>query len=400
MALNYTQLIRFDLLKEVEEALAESQENVYALIGFLNIWQDINNADELIKELPSYPHSTKNIIRSELVSAIGSTLAIEGISLKEEEIKEVLQEPDLKDNIQKKRQEVLNSQRVYEYIRQEVDNCEGDFVYTIEHVCTIHKYFTENIGYVGNYPGRFRDSGTTFGDPRKPSLCGSYKDIYQAVKHFTEWLNDKGSGPWSANIFAKALMAHYYISEIHPFGDGNGRVARAVEAMVLYVNKVNNYCFWSLANFWSANRNEYISHLANIRKTCDPCDFIMWGAQGYLQEVKRIKLLVLKKVKQLMFRDYVNWLVATNRQRPVKERINKRVLNVLILLTYCDKIRLEEFRSNNAYQAYYANSSIPTQIRDIEKMKSLNLIRLMISSDGKNFIEPNYEIFNDLVYRV
>ena len=398
MVLSYTKLIRFDLLRDVESRL-KAQGDFNAFLEFLKICQEIDKVDYFIKEMPSFPRSTKNIIRSELVSAIGSTLAIEGISLREDEIKEVLRESGLKGDIQRKEQEVLNSRNVYEYIKREVDNCKGDFVYTIEHICTIHKYFTENVEYIGNYPGKFRNIGATFGDPRKPSLCGSYNDIYKAVKFFTEWLNNKEGGPWSSNLFAKALMAHYYLTEIHPFGDGNGRVARAVEAMVLYVNKMDNYCFWSLANFWSANRNEYISHLSNVRKTCDPCDFIAWGTRGYLQEVKRIKTLVLKKVKRLMFRDYINWLAATNKDRPVKERFSKRIISVLMLLTYFDKISLDKFRSKHGYKILYSNLSQPTSNRDIAKMKSHKLI-CITTLNGKDFIELNYQIFNDLEYEV
>ena len=100
-----------------------------------------------------------------------------------------------------------------------------------------------------------------------------------------------------------------------------------------------------------------------------------------------------------MFRDYATWLVATNKERPVKERINKRILNVLMLLTSYGKILLDKFRSDPACKAYYSNSSAATQSRDIAKMKTLGLINIT-SSDDKDFVEPNYQIFNDLEYRV
>jgi len=169
--------------------------------------------------------------------------------------------------------------------------------------------------------------------------------------------------------------------------------------MVLYVNKINNYCFWSLANFWSANRNEYISHLGNIRKTCDPYDFLLWGAKGYLKEVERIKSLVLKKVRQLMFRDYINYLINTNKERPTKQRINKRIFNVLDLLVQTGKIPLEKFRANPSFKALYSKLSEPTPNRDQLKMLALDLVKIT-TVDDKHFIEPNYEIFNSFEYRV
>lgn len=399
MPLSYKKLIQFDLLNDVESSLGSDQKQLDQLFRFFQVVQEINNADQFIKDLPSFPYSTKNIVRGELISAIGSTLAIEGINLKEDEIDEVLQNPELKDRIQINKQEVLNSQKVYNYIVNEVNNHEGKVVFTEDHICTIHKFFTENIGYFANKPGVYRDTGATFGEPRKKSLCSNYADIYTAMKNFIVWLNEEGSGPWSSNIFVKSVMSHFYLTEIHPFGDGNGRVARAVEAMVLYANNTNNYCFWSLANFWSIHRGEYIAHLGNIRNTCNPINFIIWGAEGYLQEVKRIKTLVLKKVKQLMFRDYVNWLFATRKEKDTKERINKRILGVLTLLNSYDKILLDKLRSDPAYKAYYSKTSVSTQNRDFTRMKTLRLIHVT-ASDGKDYVEPNYNIFNELEYRV
>jgi len=188
MALSYTKLVRFDLLKDLKESLLKQKHSIEDFLRFLDIYQEIINADRFIKELPSFPHSTKNIIRGEMMSAIGSTLAIEGIFLREDEISEALQEPDLEVSIQRNKQEVLNSRNVYNYIRQEVNKCEGDFVYTIDHICKIHELFTEHIDYPGNQPGSFRNCTATFGYPRKPSLCDDYKSIYQAVKYFVEWL--------------------------------------------------------------------------------------------------------------------------------------------------------------------------------------------------------------------
>jgi cell filamentation protein, protein adenylyltransferase len=404
MALSYQKLIQFDLLEDLEENLFSKAEedNVHKFIDFFNVFQNIKSIDQFIKEVPSFPRSNKNIVRSELVRSIGSTLAIEGIVLREDEIEETLQESEeseLQSSIERKKREVLNSRDVYEYICETVNRNEGDFVYTIDHICTIHKLFTKGIDYLGNKPGQFRNCGATFGDPRKPSLCDNYDSIYMAVKHFVEWLNKDCTRSWSSNIFAKALMTHYYLTEIHPFGDGNGRVSRAVEAMVLYVNGINDYCFWSLANFWSLNRNDYISHLGDIRRTCNPYDFIMWGARGYLQEVERIKSLVLKKVKQLMFFDYINYLLATNEGRPIKKRINKRISDVLQLLAHLGKIPLDKFRSAPAFKALYSNYSAPTPNRDQSRMLNLDLIRVT-TIDEKHYIEPNYKIFNRLEYRV
>lgn len=45
-----------------------------------------------------------------------------------------------------------------------------------------------------------------------------------------EWLQD---GDLDANVVVRAAMAHLHVTSIHPFRDGNGRVSRIVQALVL-----------------------------------------------------------------------------------------------------------------------------------------------------------------------
>jgi len=400
MRLSYNKLIKFDLLDDVEGNLTKA-EYQSKFFEFFSVYQDILNVDRFIRDCPSFPDSTEDIIRDELVSAIGSTLAIEGVVFKEEEIKEILQkqETDPKELFERERQAVLNSRSVYRYITKTIHDCKENFDYKDDNILNIHKTFTENINYTGNTPGAYRNAGAFFGEPRKKSFCETYADIYQAMNNYINWLNQKKEGILTGNIIAKAIMAHYYLAEIHPFGDGNGRAARAVEAMVLYANKINPYCFWSLANFWSANRSEYIFHLGNIRETGEPLDFLIWGAQGYLREIQRIKERILAKVKQLMMQDYVRWLLSTKNQQPPPKKINQRIYGVLFLVTRSDKIPLEKLRSSPEYKSLYHRVSNMTQNRDFSKMKSLKLIRIS-DADDKTFIEPNYEILESLEYMV
>lgn len=402
MALSYQKLNQFDLLNDLADSI--KPDNLGPVLDFVGVTQEIQAADRFIRDLPSYPMSTDKIIRNELVSAIGSTLAIEGISTDREQINEAIQKGEadsLRKEINRKEQEIINSQNVYRYILKTVrSNREDKFIFTIEHISDIHRLFTEKIPYLGNTPGVYRNTGASFGDPRKVSLCSSYGDIYISMKYFIEWLNIDGGNIFRANVIAKAIMAHYYLTEIHPFGDGNGRTARAVEAMILYVNGMNEYCFWSLANFWSAHRNEYISHLGNIRETCNPYDFMMWGLRGYLGEILRIKGLVLKKVKQLMFRDYVTWLNNTNKDRPPSKRINDRMFNLLMMLTDLGRLPLNKFKSHSFYKTLYLNVSEATQSRDFTKITKTLALASVTQESGEDYIEPNYEILRRLEYKI
>lgn len=399
MPLDYEKLIKFDLLEQLEENTPGNIIDRY--VQMFGIMSEINSTDQFIRECPSYPGSTDKIIRSEMNLAIGSTLSIEGINLSQEEIEESFQKADKNQALQRKEQEAENSRKVYRFIIETVElfkEKKDKLQISEEMIKQMHKYFTENMDYLGNTPGDYHgDFPSTFGEPRKESLCKTRLDVERAMSKFIIWLNEDHKGLFSRDPLIKAIMAHYYLSEIHPFGDGNGRTARALEALILYSSENNEYSFWSLANFWSANRNEYLHLLGQIRATCDPLDFIEWGLKGYLGEVSRIKENVLKKLKQIMLMDYTRFLL--NNKRNEKIKINKRIVEVIGLLTKLGiPIELDKLSSSPQIKTLYKTPS--TWYRDLKKMRLLELVTTSQDENGKEYIEPNYSTLETITYNV
>jgi Fic family protein len=397
MELTYERLIQFDLIDEFEKSLLESK-NINAFSEFLTTTNEINSTDQFIKDSPSFPGSTDKIVRGELISAIGSTLSIEGTNMNPDEIEESFKKADLEEELKRNEQEAENSRKVYKFILELVENTGEQIIYDERIIKQIHKYFTENMNYLSNVPGEYRgDFPVSFGTPRRKGLCKTRADIELAMKNFVNWLNKEKSGFMSSNTIIKAILAHYYLTEIHPFGDGNGRTARALEAFILYLNGVNTYCFWSLTNFWSINRNDYITHLGNIRNTSNPWDFLIWGMKGYLEELKRIKGLVLKKVKQLMLMDYTKYLFSNKKNEDIK--INERIVHIISILVHENKLPMSKFLAQPAIKALYNNVSNMTTSRDFKKMTDLRLIK-STDIDGKKYIEANFKLLDFLEYGV
>lgn len=399
MELTLENLLKFDLVDKIEKTLVSNKKHE-RLFSLFSTYQQIQSVDQFIQDSPSYPGSTNKIIRSEMVSAIGATLAIEGTILREEEIEESFRKADLNERLRHKEQEAENSRKVYEFIIDLVRDCEGEFTYSEALIKQVHKYFTQDMNYLGNIPGQYRgDFPTTFGYPRRAGLCKTRSDTEETMSGLVDWLNKSGSGFLSSNTIVKSIMAHYYLTEIHPFGDGNGRTARALEALVMYVNGMNSYCFWSLANFWSLHRDEYIIHLGTIRDTCNPWDFVVWGMKGYLDEITRIKLIVLKKVKQLMLLDYTRYLLeighGSGSQSSRRVRVSRRVFDVIQLLVRADKVPLESFLSSPEVRALYKTVSPATKSRDFKRMTEAGLVKID-QGPGGNFIGPNYQILERL----
>lgn len=390
-------LIKFDLLEEAEKNLLNTEP--VRFLEFLNIFQEIKSIDQFIKDSPSFPGSTDKIIRSEMISIIGATLAIEGTVMDRDEIERTFEKVDAGAALQRKEQEVENSRKVYRFIIEFIQNNKDKIIYSEQLIRQLHSYFTENLNYLSNKPGEYRsDFNVTFGQDRKESLCQTRTDIDEAMHNFVEWLNKPCAGILSSNVFTKAIMAHYYLVEIHPFGDGNGRTARALEAMILLAHGINNYCFWSLANFWSTNKEQYIAHLHNIRVTLNPLEFLLWGLHGYKQEIITIKGRVLTKVKQLMLLDYVKYLYLTKKDYKPANRINPRIVDLIQLLIKKGRVPIKKFYSEEG-ALLYKKSSQSTKVRDFQRMADLGLIRLSKENEI-DYIEPNYQLLETITYSV
>jgi len=401
MELNFEKLINFDLVEDLEKAIFKEDAGWRRFRDFYDTFHDIQIADSFIRDCPSFPGSTDKIIRSEMVSAIGATLAIEGTRLGADEIEESFRKAQAHGKLARAEQEADNSRKVYEFIAEYVYSLAEkgeELTYTEQLIHQIHKYFTDGLNYLDNVPGQYRgEFPTTFGEPRRVGLCRTGTEVSCAMTKFTNWLNAAAHGPLSANTIVRAIMAHYYLTEIHPFADGNGRTARALEALILYVTGINAYCFWSLANFWSMNRDKYIDELGKIRRTSDPWDLLIWGMKGYLQEIQRIKQKVLEKVKELMLTDYTKYLLDTKKHQKVQ--INDRILTIVRMLVRSGPTPLSKLQSSPELAALYSNRTVATRNRDLRKMKSLGLVR--ISGEDKNtFIEANFQILETLIYKV
>lgn len=392
LKLTCERLMKFDLIESFEENL-----DIQTFSKFFGVTNEIQSIDSFVRDTPSFPGSTDKIIRNELLSVIGATLSIEGTILEKEEIEESIKKAEGGELLKRKEQEAENSRKVYRFLQEFVWGHKDGFEYTEPLIKHIHNLFTDSIDYLSNIPGQYRNFNVTFGDPRKNSLCKTESEVGLAMKNFMSWLNNKGSGLLGANPFVKAIMAHYYLTEIHPFADGNGRTARALEALVLYANKVNDYCFWSLSNFWSSHKDKYLFHLHEIRQTENPINFLLWGLEGYRDEIKSIKDKVLKKVKQLMFSDYIQYLLRNKKHEKIK--INQTIIDVLGLLIPRGRVPLKKFYSSPEIAALYSKSARTTQVRHFHKMVSQNLITIE-EIDKELFIEPNYRLLDYVTYNV
>ena len=127
-----------------------------------------------------------------------------------------------------------------------------------EEVKLLHKMITDGcMDEKDGIPGNYRNHEVKVGDEKhggvyKPPKC--LDDIRNLMKAYINWLNSKEV--LSEDLIIRPALAHFYLGMIHPFGDGNGRLSRVIEALLL---KSAGMKFVSpmLSNYYYKNIDDY-----------------------------------------------------------------------------------------------------------------------------------------------
>ena len=93
------------------------------------------------------------------------------------------------------------------------------------------------------------------------------------MRTFIDWFNS----PSTTDPVIKAAMAHLWFVTIHPFEDGNGRIARAVADMVLARADGAGQRFYSVSSQIRKQRRDYYQILERTQKgTTDITGWLAW----------------------------------------------------------------------------------------------------------------------------
>lgn len=169
------------------------------------------------------------------------------------------------------------------------------------------------------------------------------------MSSFLKWVN----APASVDPVLKATMAHFWFVTIHPFEDGNGRIARAIADMALARADGTMERFYSMSSQIEAERKDYYLELERAQRgELDITAWLGWflGCLGRALDGAEAALsAVLNKAK----------LWQRINRRPVNER-QRLVINRLLN-------GFQGFLTTSKY-AKLAKCSTDTALRDIQEL--------------------------------
>ena len=326
----------------------------------------------VIRGIPIPPYVQQRLDQLNILRAVRGTTGIEGTELSEEEVGRIMDSPPdslaLGPGREREEQETRNANELMEYVAEYVRRNPATQI-SEPLILEFHRILTQGINYPNNEPGRYRNHPVNVGYYRPPSTG---EEVRRLMFEFVKWFNTGVPASWDPVI--RAIVAHFYVVSIHPFGDGNGRTSRAVESFLFFKAGVNVRGYYSLANYFYQNRPEYIDNLNRVqmRGESDLTPFVAFALKGLVQELEVVHSEVLEEVRIIAFRDYARETLARDGKlgTPPGER-QLQFLNGI----GSGPVSLKALRSGaHPLSALYRNVTTRTLTRDINALKEQGLL--------------------------
>lgn len=135
---------------------------------------------------------------------------------------------------------------------------------------------------------------------------------------FLNWFNANQK----IDLVLKAALAHFWFVTIHPFDDGNGRIARAISDMQLARSDGSAQRFYSMSAQIRKERTAYYDCLEKTQgATLDITEWIMWFIENLDRSIKETEENLLELLSKTRFWEKHNTKVLNERQRTMLNRL-------------------------------------------------------------------------------
>ncbi len=220
------------------------------------------------------------------IKTIHSSLAIEGNTLSEDEVADIINGKKIVAPIRQV-VEVKNAIKVYDAYRSLNPFSEKDLL-------KAHGIMMEALA---DDAGRYRKGGVgVYGEKGLIHMAPPAKMVPQLIGNLMEWLNESKD-----HLLIRSCVFHYEFEFIHPFSDGNGRMGRLWQSLILgRLNPVFEHV--PVENMVFANQENYYNAIYESTKSGQSgpfIDFMLREIRNTILKYKRIEKVpdkVLDKV--------------------------------------------------------------------------------------------------------
>lgn len=327
----------------------------------------IEAAEEVIKHSPLLPLWEKQFKEDAIIRSAYHGTHIEGNALQKNDAKDILQG---KDVIGRPRdiQEIINYRKVIEVIDEEASKKIDKITELL--IKKLHRTITQKIladDQMGEYRNKqviIKNSSTgevTFRPP--PPL-----EVPFLMREFVYWLNKDNKD--RLHPVLKAGIAHHELVRIHPFIDGNGRVARVLATLILLLGGYDIRRFFSLEEYYD---KDAVSYYHNLQKASsgDLTTWLEYFTFGAATEFEKIKEKILKLSKDVKLKEKFG-----GKQIYLTERQMK-------LVEYIQEVG---YIQNQIFKDIFPDISEDTVLRDLQDLIKKGLIKKIGSTKAARYV--------------
>ncbi len=327
----------------------------------------IDASREVILNSPLIPAWEAKFKKEAIERTVHHGTHLEGNRLSEEEVKDVL---DGQEVLARERdiQEVLNYRNVLKFIDSVATQIGAGkpYILTIETILEVHRLTTDKI-VPADYSGSFRKRQVVL----KNSVTGqvSYTpppaaEVSYLVEDLLDWVNSEESK--DLHPVLKAGIIHYELARIHPFVEGNGRTARAVATLIMFLEGYDIRKLFSLEEYFDDSPHQYYETLQEVSNQLvmdnherDLTPWLDYFVEGVAIELNKIK----ERVRRISLDSHVKdklgeQLELTERQMMIMEYLHRH-----------------KSMMNKDFRKIFPNHSDDTVLRELRFLKKKGLIR-------------------------
>ena len=338
------------------------------------------------------------------IRTIHGSTALEGNPLSETQVGQLLEGKIGLDPLSRDMRQIRNADAAQEWVRRRFGP--GKAPIGLEDILRMHELMTRLSDETNNVPGHLRSHDVQVGTPELGGIHvgAPHEELPGLMADFVSFVNSarlKREHP-----VVRPLLAHFLLVTIHPFGDGNGRVSRLVEAAILYEGGYNIHGFHGLSNYFHRNGDEYKRRLQESRRLqpFDVAPFVVFGLRGFEAELDGIHNFIKTKLNRLVYRDTIAKALA----RRVSKR--RRLLNIreYQLLAFLleetepqdpfsevpsERIRLDDLVNSPYVRSAYHDVTNRTFRRELARLAELEFITFIRQPDsGEYTVEIDFGV--------
>jgi len=346
-----------------------------------------------MSNMPIRPDYHRQLLAVSLNKGALATTAIEGNTLTEEELSQILSGKDLAPSKRYLQTEVENIITAFNTILKELVEEKAPAIISPELIKRFNEMVGRNIGETfGGNPGQLRRRNVTVGAYRPPS----FEEVEGMVQKLCDWLLKEfhyGREQTFDDAVIEAIVTHVYTAWIHPFLDGNGRTARLLEFYLLMRSGVPSIASHVLSNHYNNTRTEYYRQLQNASETGDLSAFIEYALEGFCDGLENIIKIIHKDLTELTWKDYVHVKI----EKMQDEGKNPKTLRRIRQLAYY--IPADSFYSNEEIK--YLNKKITEEYIKLNAITLRRDLDLLVEEGllvkEKNKYSANYGLLQNFL---